>query len=106
MRIEILAPATWHSITEDEIRTVVNYYELRIGIASRLPAHIATDTYLQIGRAADNQPHIELIADTINPDVTIVFHAMMLRPVTVANLNLETYGLLPEYAPQRLYIGP
>lgn len=106
MRIKVLAPATWHSITETEIATIVNHYELRISIDSRLPAHIATDTYLQIGRAADNQPHIEIIADFIDPTTAVVFHAMMLRPATVEALNLETLGLNPEYATQRLYIGP
>jgi hypothetical protein len=107
VRIDILPTATWHSITHTEIRTIINHYELRIHIEPRNPKpDVEADDYLHIGRAADNQPHIEIIADFIDPTVAVVFHAMMLRPTTVAELSLESYGFHPDYAPQRPYIGP
>lgn len=53
-----------------------------------------------IGRAADNEPHIEVIADALDTDHVEAFHAMMLRPSTVAQLALDRF-ITPEYAPQR-----
>ncbi|MHC9292040.1 hypothetical protein ACRCUN_06205 [Mycobacterium sp. LTG2003] len=104
MRIDILPPATWHSITDTEIRTVLTYPSARVILTPRR-TDIATAPVLHIGRPADNEPHLEVIADLIDPAVATVFHAMMLRPVVVAEYNLEVY-LTPDFAPQRRYIGP
>ncbi|AER47743.1 hypothetical protein DORI_94 [Mycobacterium phage Dori] len=104
MRIEILPPATWHSITATEIRAVLAYPAARIILTPRR-TDIATAPVLHVGRPADNEPHLEVIADLIDPTVATVFHAMMLRPVVVAEHNLERY-ITPDYAPQRRYTGP
>jgi hypothetical protein len=55
---------------------------------------------LHIGRAADNRPHVEVIADLADLTISVVFHAMMLRPGLVAALQLDQY-FTPQYAPQR-----
>ncbi|MCB0948318.1 MAG: ribbon-helix-helix protein, CopG family [Mycobacterium sp.] len=44
-----------------------------------------------VGRAADNQPHIEVIADLIDPAEVVVFHAMMLRPGLVRKVSLDPF---------------
>ncbi|UVT31528.1 BrnT-like toxin [Mycobacterium phage Mask] len=97
MRIEILPPATWHSITATEIRAVLSYPAARVILEPRR-TDIATALVLHVGRPADNEPHLEVIADLIDPTVAIVFHAMMLRPAVVAEHNLERY-ITPDYAP-------
>lgn len=98
MRFEILPSATKHSITDAEIRTAIAYPVLRITLKPRR-YDIATLPVLHIGRI-DNQPHIEVIADLYDPDVAIVFHAMMLRPALVDSLGLAVY-FTPEFGPQR-----
>jgi hypothetical protein len=50
VRIEILPTATWHSITGAEIRAIINHYELRLQVTSRLRADIPTDPYFHVGR--------------------------------------------------------
>lgn len=97
MRIAIRPSARAHLITDDEIRTVITYPALRIGLA---PRRVNTAPALFIGPATDDQPWIEVIADLINPDVAEVFHAMILRPNLLARLGLD--GLTdPDYGPQR-----
>lgn len=104
MRIDILPPAAWHGITATEIRAVIAYPAVRIILTPRR-TDIATAPVLHVGRPASNEPHLEVIADLIDPTVVTVFHAMMLRPVVVAEHNLEAY-LTPDYAAQRRYTGP
>lgn len=100
MRIDILDSAKRHSITEVEIRTVVSFPELRYGLIGRL-AGVDTSPVLHIGRPAPNEPHLEVIADLIIPDITVVFHAMMLRPSLVQSLGIDLLPIEFEYAPQR-----
>ena len=104
VRIEIHSHARKHSITDAEIRTVINHYELRVSVESNL-TDIDADDYLYVGRNSDNEPHIEVVADHIDPSAAVAFHAMMLRPVTVARYALDLF-ITPDYAPQRPYIGP
>lgn len=104
VRIAILPSATWHSITDAEIRAVLNRADLLISVNSRR-TDIETAPVLHIGRPADNEPHIEVIADLYIPTNPIVFHAMMLRPELVA-ANVLDILFTPEYAKQRRYIGP
>lgn len=99
MRIELKPSAKRHSITEDEIRAALAYPELRIVLAPRR-TDIATAPVLHIARPADNEPHLEVIADLIDPTITTVFHAMMLRPVTVDSLGINAL-FTPDYGPQR-----
>lgn len=99
MRIEILPSAKRHGITGAEIRTVINHYEIRVSVDPRDPS-IEADDYFHVGRGADNEPHIEVVADFIDPAVAVVFHAMMLRPSQVRILRLNQY-ITPEYGPQR-----
>jgi hypothetical protein len=53
-----------------------------------------------LGGAADNEPHIEVIADLVDPDEVDVFHAMMLRRALVKSLGLDLF-ITPEYGRQR-----
>lgn len=99
MRIAIYTSAKRHGITDAEIRTVINHPELRISVDPRDPS-IDADDYFHVGRAADNEPHIEVVADFIDPTVAVVFHAMMLRPSQVKALDLGRF-ITPEYGPQR-----
>ncbi|AKK27334.1 hypothetical protein [Mycobacterium sp. EPa45] len=97
MRIDIEPSARDHLITDAEIRAVITYPELRLGLVARRPN---ADLTLYVGRADDNQPHIEVIADRIAPEHLVAFHAMMLRRKLVAQLRLDAY-LTPDFAPQR-----
>lgn len=97
VQIKVEASALGHLITETEIRTVVSYPELRIGLTARREG---ADPVLFVGRADVDEPHIEVIADLIDPTEMVVFHAMMLRPSLVRNLTLELF-FIPEYAAQR-----
>jgi hypothetical protein len=54
MRIQIDPYPRKHSITDAEIRTIINHYELRIGVESTL-TNIDTDDYLYVGRNTDNE---------------------------------------------------
>ena len=89
-------PARHH---RGEIRTIVTYPELRLSLASRRD-DVETDNVLFIGRPADNEPHMEVIADLIDPAVAVVFHAMMLHPALVSELCIDRH-VTPDYAPQR-----
>lgn len=100
VRIEINPSALAHGITPNEIRAVINNYELRFSIPTRL-ANVDANNYLYIGRPADNEPWIELIADHADADVRVIFHAMMLRPSTIAALDHVGTALTPQYSRQR-----
>ena len=97
MRIEIKPSARAHQITGDEIRAVIANPALRLPIAARRAGALLV---IYIGPAATNQPWIEVIADHIDPAVAEVFHAMMLRPVTIQSLRLDEL-VDPDYGPQR-----
>jgi hypothetical protein len=97
VRIEILPSARKHGILDAEIRAVISYPEIRVGLVARFENAYPV---LFIGRAADNNPHIEVIADVGAYEQAEVFHAMMLRPATVKNLDLEQF-IKPNYGPQR-----
>lgn len=86
MQITILECAKRHGIAEDEIRAVLSYPVFRIRIA---PRQEGADPYLFIGSYDENEPLLEVIADLVDPDQWIAFHAMMLRPSTIQNLGLE-----------------
>lgn len=97
VEIAIRPSARAHFITDDEIRTVITYPALRIGLA---PRRANTAPALFIGPAADDQPWIEVIADLADPDVVEVFHAMILRPNLLPRLGLDALAD-PDYGPQR-----
>ncbi|MBE7194127.1 MAG: hypothetical protein INR66_16790 [Gordonia polyisoprenivorans] len=97
MRITVIPSAHAHGITDDEIRAVVSFYVVRISLTPRV---VGTQPYLYIAPAAESEPWIEVIADLRDPDVAIVFHAMMLRPALVANLELD-HLITPTYSSQR-----
>ncbi|KAB7761193.1 hypothetical protein [Mycolicibacterium mucogenicum] len=99
MRIEIYWTALKNGITEAEIRAILNNYELRISIPTREEG-IEADDYFYVGRAAANEPHIEVIADHIDPEVAQVFHAMMLKRNSVRELGLRRF-IKPDFARQR-----
>ena len=95
MRIVILGSALRHGITEDEIRSVIEYPIWTARVVPRIPD---TEPRLYIGRRADAEPPIEVLADTSSTD-RVVFHAMMLRLSTLAELDKETAAiLLPQLA--------
>ena len=71
---------------------------LAITITARKPG---TRPVLYIGPTAINQPWIEVIADLADSTAAVVFHAMMLRPSTVAALGPLADLINPEYARQR-----
>jgi hypothetical protein len=97
VEIAIRPSACAHLIADEEIRAVIAYPALRVGLAAR---RVNTAPMLFIGPAADNQPRIEVIADLIDPSVAEVFHAMMLRPGLIARLGLDSL-VDPDYGPQR-----
>lgn len=99
MRIDILLSAKRHGITTAEIRSAIHYPALRVTLKPRR-TDIDTQPVLHIGRGAEDQPHIEVIADLIDPEGAVVFHAMMLRPSVVESLGLGVY-FSPEYGHQR-----
>lgn len=76
---------------------MIAYPALRVRLA---PRRANTAPVLFIGPAADNQPWIEVIADLTDPNVTEVFHAMMLRSSLITSLGLDAL-VDPEYGPQR-----
>lgn len=97
VRIDINPSALRHDITITEIHTVINHPEIRYSLSPRIPNAVPV---LFIGRGADNEPHIEVIADILDTDHTEAFHAMMLRPSLVAALGLDRF-ITPDCAPQR-----
>lgn len=98
MRITIIGSAHRHGITGDEIRTVINHYSMRWAIDSRHPSSIP---FLYVGAIGEDEPHIEVITDERVPGVAIAFHAMMLRPATIASADLAPGAFTPNYGPQR-----
>ncbi|UGT64511.1 hypothetical protein [Nocardia asteroides] len=100
MRLTVLASATRHGITGEEIRAVVFYPVLRTRLTPRLPGAVP---HLFIGKFDEDEPLIEVIADLADPGEWIVFHAMMLRRELVEQTRLG--ALLAEadrdFAPQR-----
>lgn len=97
MRIKTTPSAAGHGITDAEIRAVISFPALRLGLVARHPNALPV---LFIGPAAENQPWMEVIADLADPDVAVAFHAMMLRTALVASLGIEEL-IAPEYAAQR-----
>jgi hypothetical protein len=95
--IVIRSSARAHLITDDEVRAVIAYPALRVGLA---PRRANTAPVLFIGPAADNQPWIEVIADLIDTNFAEVFHAMMLRSGLITRLGLDSL-VDPDYGPQR-----
>lgn len=55
MRIHIRPSAKQHGITDTEIRTIINHYEIRIPLTPRL-SHVDTQPTLFIGRLTNNEP--------------------------------------------------
>lgn len=97
MRIEIKPSALAHGITADEIRSVINQGT----VFSLNPRRAGSVPFLYVAPAAVNEPWVELIADHALVGVRVVFHAMMLRPSTVAALGHVGQALNPEYGTQR-----
>lgn len=85
MRLIILASATRHGITEEEIRAVLSYPVLRTRLTPRLPGAVP---HLFIGKFDEDEPLIEVIADLADPDEWIAFHAMMLRREMIERTRL------------------
>ncbi|MFE3444702.1 hypothetical protein ACFXNW_16865 [Nocardia sp. NPDC059180] len=101
MRITILECARKHGITEQEIRAVVSYPLLRVQVTPRLPGAVP---HLFIGNFDEGEPLLEIIADLVDPAEWVVFHAMMLRPQTIKQLQLEALlgdGDLAQQRPER-----
>ncbi|MCV7191838.1 hypothetical protein [Mycolicibacterium brumae] len=80
MRIEINRSARQQGITDDEIRSAIEYPALVVPVPSRVFA----DAQLlpHIGRYADNEPLLEVVGE-VAADTIEVFHAMLLRWATV-----------------------
>jgi hypothetical protein len=97
VEIAIRPSARAHLVADEEIRSVIAYPALRVGLTAR---RVNTAPTLFIGPAADSQPWIEVIADLIDAGVADVFHAMMLRPGLIARLGLDSL-VDPDYGPQR-----
>ncbi|MDV7196960.1 hypothetical protein R4172_05210 [Rhodococcus kroppenstedtii] len=97
MRITVIPSARAHGITDNEIRAVMSFYVARIALTPRM---VGAQPFLYIAPAADGEPWIEVIADLRDPEVAVVFHAMMLRHALVANLELDQF-ITPIYSRQR-----
>lgn len=105
MRIEPLPTAWQHSITGDEIRTVISYPLLRYGITT---AYLDADTYMFVGKI-DDQPWIEVAAEDEYGHTWAVFHAMILTPRVADEVYVVSGGVIDlrnDLATQRPYIGP
>ncbi|WP_336819872.1 hypothetical protein [Gordonia sp. MMO-8] len=94
--MEFKQSAHRHGITVTEIEIVVAYPLVRVALAARQADALPV---LHIGAAGENEPHIEVIID-VAPVVPVVFHAMMLRPSTVANNGIGDH-FRPNYSRQR-----
>jgi len=95
VQITILDSARRHGITEDEVRSAIEYPLWTARVVPRIPD---TEPRLYIGRQTDTEPPIEVLAD-ISGDKCVVFHAMMLRLSTLAELDEGTAAiLLPQLA--------
>jgi hypothetical protein len=97
VEIAIRPSARAHLITDEEMRAVIAYPALRVGLA---PRRANTTPVLFLGPAVANQPWLEVIADLIDPNIAEVFHAMMLRSGLITSLGLDPL-VDPEYGPQR-----
>ncbi len=86
----ILGSARRHGIADNEIRSTIEYPMWTARVAPRIPA---TSPRLYIGRLADVEPPIEVLAD-ISDDECVVFHAMLLRQSTLAELDEQTAAVL------------
>lgn len=74
-----MGAARRHAISDEEIRNT--------SIPDAIPR-------LYIGRRTDAEPPIEVLADTASGQC-VVFHAMLLRLSTLAELDSETAAILP-----------
>jgi hypothetical protein len=90
VRIVILDSARRHGITDEEIRSAIEYPMWTARVAARIPG---TAPRLYIGRQTDTEPPVEVLADTASGEC-VVFHAMMLRLSTLAELDKETAAIL------------
>jgi hypothetical protein len=90
VRIVVLDSARRHGITDDEIRSAIEYPMWTARTVPRIPG---TEPRLYIGRQTDTEPPIEVPADTASGDC-VAFHAMMLRLGTLAELDTETAAIL------------
>ena len=88
MGVKIYASALKHGITPEEIRCVITYPLVMVPVVSR----VFTDARpaLYVGRFNENEPLIEVIAET-SGGTTAIFHAMLLRTATVQHIGLEAY---------------
>jgi hypothetical protein len=90
VRIVILGSARQHGITDEEIRSAIEYPMWTAGVVPRIPG---TAPRLYIGRLVDAEPPIEVLAD-ISAGECVAFHAMMLRQSTLAELDEQTAMIL------------
>ena len=90
VRIVILDSARRHGVGDDEIRNTIEYPLWTARVVPRIPD---TEPRLYIGRRADAEPPIEVLADNASGEC-VVFHAMMLRLSTLAELDVESAATL------------
>jgi hypothetical protein len=86
VRIVILGSARRHGITDNEIRSTIEYPMWTARVVPRIPG---TTPRLYIGRLVDTEPPIEVLAD-ISDGECVAFHAMLLRQSTLAELDEQT----------------
>lgn len=89
VRIAITPSARRHAITDDEIRSAVEYPQLRLPVVSR--SFPDADPYLYVAQIGDSTPYLEVVAEQITTDTIEVFHAMLLRQSTIASTGIVDY---------------
>lgn len=97
--VEIAPSALNHGITREEILEVVEHPLVTYGIQARGTRD--ADLHRYVG---DPNVLIEVVAEHIDSDTTVVFHAMTLRSVVAREVLAHTGGainLLDEVTPQR-----
>ena len=103
MAIRIIGSAFWHSVTEEEIREVVEYPLVRYRGSSRKWPNAVIYRYI-----GDPSVVIEALAEEVGDDI-VVFHAMVLTMRVAEECFVhsgETHDYRGSVAAQREYQGP
>lgn len=104
MRIIIKPTARKHSVTDHEMRSVIEHYEVRHPINASFDPQL--NTYMYVGRIG-NEPWLEV--GTEETDQIEVFHAMLLTQAVADDVYANTGGsvdLRGCLTGQRPHIGP
>ena len=106
MRITISPKARQHSVTDEEMRSIVEHPEVRYPVVASFDAE--ADAYMYVGHIG-NEPWLEVGAEQTGTESCVVFHAMLLTKAIAEKVFEVTAGQLDLrqlLVGQRAHVGP